>query len=124
MFIVQDPQPPPVAALFKSLDSFYRTLTAPSVEELLVPRCVPFVYDVSFEAGRLAPLTVMHTSGSTGLPKPITWNQEFVARFGRQWELQPPQGYDSTDHFYNGNRIFVMFPPFHVSTNCHDITKY
>ena len=115
MFVVPEPCTPQILALLESLDKSYRTLKIPSVQELLKPRCKPFIYDVSFDDGRHAPLTVMHTSGSTGLPKPITWPQDFVSASAKQFQLDPPAGYESTDHLYKGNRVFVAFPPFHVS---------
>lgn len=29
--------------------------------------------------------------------------------------LKPPSGYESQDKVYQGKRVFLTFPPFHVS---------
>ena len=113
IFLTPERPFPPVTALINSLNESYRVLKVPPVDELL-RRCKPFVYDVSFEEGCHTPFTVMHTSGSTGLPKPIIWPQDFVPAYAKQLQLEPPEGYESTDKLYEANRIFVVFPPFHV----------
>jgi acyl-CoA synthetase (AMP-forming)/AMP-acid ligase II len=105
-----------VAGVLKALDGSYRIWKLPSVNELLQPGGKHFEYDITYENGKYAPLTVMHTSGSTGLPKPITWPQAFVAAYAKQLQLSPPAGYESTDQLYEANRVFVVFPPFHVSS--------
>lgn len=57
-----------------------------------------------------------HTSGSTGLPKPITWTHESAVRHMRNTDLEPPEGgFTSAERLMAGKRVMVTTPPFHVS---------
>ena len=60
------------------------------------------------------PLFVVHTSGSTGIPKPLIYTHAMAAMNRRMMSLDPPSGYESQDKMYQGNRVFITFPPFHV----------
>lgn len=115
VFLSPYPRPAAVSVIQKAVDETYRFLEVPSIEELLQPHCPNYAYTQSFEEAQHTPLTVMHTSGSTGLPKPIVWPQSFAAAYAKQLQLSPPDGFCSTDQLYRDNRIFVIFPPFHVS---------
>lgn len=92
-----------------------QTLEIPAIEELLTTRTKHYPYTKSFDEVCDDPLVVMHTSGSTGFPKPISWTHGFCAAYATSLSLSPPPGFESVDKLYEGNRIFVMFPPFHVS---------
>lgn len=69
----------------------------------------------NFEDARHEPLVVLHTSGTTGLPKPIIWTHDWAASFGRERRLPPPPGFNSSDRLLYGNRILSLMPPFHMS---------
>lgn len=58
-----------------------------------------------------------HTSGSTGLPKPLTWNQDAAARHHACTSRSGNalEGAISVDSLLIGKRIIVTVPPFHVS---------
>lgn len=56
-----------------------------------------------------------HTSGSTGLPKPLIYTHDTLARNTRMMSLEPPPGSESQHRVYQGARVFSAFPPFHVS---------
>ena len=56
-----------------------------------------------------------HTSGSTGMPKPLIWTQESMAR----QQICSSQEYSkfngtSVESFLRGKRVMVTLPPFHV----------
>lgn len=91
----------------------------PSLQDFLDARCLPFVYTKTLVEAASDPFVVMHTSGSTGMPKPVIWPQSFIPAYAKQWQLDPPAGMDSTDHLYQGNRAFVVFPPFHAAYAAH-----
>ena len=56
-----------------------------------------------------------HTSGSTGLPKPLVYTHATAAANTKMFSLEPPPGFESLDRIYQGKRVFNTFPPFHVS---------
>ena len=74
---------------------------------------VPFTK--TFEEALSDPLFVVHTSGSTGIPKPLIYTHAFAATNTNMMSLDPPPGYESQDRMYQGKRVFITFPPFHVS---------
>lgn len=73
-----------------------------------------FPYGKTLETAATEPLMVVHTSGSTGIPKPLIMTHEFAARCMRMITMDPPDGFDSLDKMFQGKRIFMTFPPFHV----------
>lgn len=75
-----------------------------------------YPFEETFEQARGEPLVVLHTSGTTGLPKPIIWTHDWAASFARERQLAPPLGFESSDSLLLGNRVLSLMPPFHVST--------
>lgn len=73
-----------------------------------------FPYEKSFEEARDEPLVVLHTSGTTGFPKPVIWTHDWAASFALQRYLEPPEGYESLDRLILGTRVFSLFPQFHA----------
>lgn len=55
-------------------------------------RVEPFPYDKTFEQAEWDPLLVLHTSGSTGLPKPIVCRQGMMAISDKYHDLGPWEG--------------------------------
>lgn len=91
-----------------------RVIRAPSVEELLTTKYPHYAFDKTFDEARDEPLVVLHTSGTTSLPKPIVYTHDFAACVNRITQLDPPAGFESLDKNFQANRQFVMLPPFHV----------
>jgi acyl-CoA synthetase (AMP-forming)/AMP-acid ligase II len=56
---------------------------------------------------------IIHTSGSTGFPKPLTYTHETGARNMNMHALDPPAGFQSTDKLIEGKSVLNCFPPFH-----------
>ncbi|KAF3407185.1 hypothetical protein DPV78_000518 [Talaromyces pinophilus] len=73
-----------------------------------------FPYTKSFEEAHDEPLVVLHTSGTTGFPKPVIWTHDWAASFALQRYLEPPEGYESFDSLILGTRVFSLFPQFHA----------
>lgn len=92
-----------------------RVIRVPSVEELLTIKYPHYPFEKTFEEARDEPLVVMHTSGTTSLPKPIVYSHDFAACYNRITQLDPPAGYKSSEKNFQANRLFVMMSPFHVS---------
>lgn len=58
-----------------------------------------------------------HTSGSTGMPKPLIWTQESMARQqGCSSQKHSELNGTSIESMLWGKRVMVTVPPFHVRT--------
>lgn len=112
VLIAPSPRPQAVTAIAECHD--IRVLEIPSVEELLGNTYPPYPYEKSFETARKEPLVVLHTSGTTGLPKPIIWTHDFAASWLHWITLEPPPGYKNHHDLWSPGRLFFLFPPFHV----------
>ena len=94
-----------------------QTATVPELAELLDETPVPIhPYNKSFEQARKDPCLVLHTTGSTGLPKPITWKLEILSTY-EAWRTIPSiDGYVSTTEIYQeARRAYSAMPLFHTS---------
>ncbi|QUC21686.1 uncharacterized protein UV8b_05929 [Ustilaginoidea virens] len=88
----------------------------PSLREWLDAPPQRFPYQKSFEEARFDPIVVLHTSGSTGLPKPITVKQGSMALADKFRGLPSFRG---GDFFMKKladatTKLFSPFPPFHM----------
>lgn len=111
--VTPNPRPQAVTAITTSHD--LRVLEIPTLEELLNTSYPHYPYEKSFDEAQKEPLVVLHTSGTTGLPKPIIWTHEFAASWLQWFKLEAPIGYVNTHSFWSPGRLFFTFPPFHVS---------
>lgn len=75
----------------------------------------PYKYSKSWEDGRKSPCWVLHTSGSTGNPKPVTRFQDSIASIEAATLLPPVDGRPLLLHDYFDSRVYLTFPLFHVS---------
>ncbi|KAI1125406.1 acetyl-CoA synthetase-like protein [Nemania abortiva] len=95
-----------------------RTLTVPTLSELLDDSSPVRVYPYtkSFEDACHDPCLVLHTTGSTGLPKPIVWKNAMLTTY-EAWRLVPPiDGYVPTTEVYQqARRAYTSMPLFHTS---------
>ncbi|KAI1641467.1 putative NRPS-like enzyme [Biscogniauxia mediterranea] len=105
------PTPPPALAVIEAVKP--RQLTIPSVDDLVTKPYPLYVYKKTYEEGRLDPLWIIHTSGSTGIPKPLVWTQEAGARHHNCSAREPPKDVPSLERAYHGKRVMVTTPPFH-----------
>ncbi|TGO35888.1 hypothetical protein BHYA_0142g00040 [Botrytis hyacinthi] len=122
-FITSGRPLPSVAAILAAAGSTLQKLEIPTIEDLLNTPSKHYPYDKTFDEVCDEPFLVMHTSGSTGFPKPISWTNGFCAAYATSLSLSPPAGFESVDKMYEGNRIFVMFPPFHAAYIAHMIVN-
>ena len=89
--------------------------STPSIWTFLNAEHQLFPHTKTFDQAWAEPLVVLHTSGTTGFPKPVIWTHGWAAAFAFQLNLQPPEGFQSNDVFMLHNRMFSLMPPFHVS---------
>lgn len=113
VLLSSSPRLPPVNAL--NGEAGFRIIEIPAVSFYLDTHHEHFAFDKSWPEAQYEPLFVIHTSGSTGIPKPLTYTHATAATNTAMMSLNPPPGYESQDSLYRGKRIFVTFPPFHVS---------
>jgi acyl-coenzyme A synthetase/AMP-(fatty) acid ligase len=65
-----------------------------SVDEMLDMEMVPHVYySKTYEQAKLEPFVVLHTSGSTGTPRPITLCQQMMCQFDGYHNIAEWEGY-------------------------------
>lgn len=81
-----------------------------------------YPYEKTFEEAAHDPFIVIHTSGSTGLPKPVTLYHGGLATPDAHHMMPRLDGYDPeiiTPQGQGPTRIFTSLPPFHVSHILH-----
>ncbi|KAJ8067956.1 hypothetical protein OCU04_003538 [Sclerotinia nivalis] len=111
------PRPPQTTAILEA-NTKLRVLEVPTVDDLLDEKHRHFPYEKSFEKAKREPFVVVHTSGSTGFPKPMVWTHDTAQRNIALMALDPPSGYESLHRMYERKRVFLTFPPFHGAYLC------
>jgi acyl-coenzyme A synthetase/AMP-(fatty) acid ligase len=112
--ISPSPRPAPITTIVEAVDDV-QVLEVASVDELLGETFPHVPYEKTLATAGAEPMFVIHTSGSTGIPKPIIWTHKAGASAMRMTKLKPPEGYECLHQIQRGKRLFMMFPPFHVS---------
>lgn len=97
-----------------------KVLELPGVEELLDSESTaPFPYNKIFVEAIDEPFCLLHTSGTTGVPKPISWSHGLIGTMDAVRLLPPTEGDDGllpwTSDWNEGDRIYSSFPMSHVS---------
>lgn len=93
-------------------------LVIPSLNELLdldQDDYRPVSYRKSFKDARADPIFILHTSGSTGIPKPLIYTNEYIARIYNTQTLVPPPGFESVNRKLQSGSCLVTLPPFHIA---------
>ncbi|KAJ5517904.1 AMP-dependent synthetase/ligase [Penicillium expansum] len=94
------------------------SLQLPMLHELLDAETIEaFPYTKSFEEAKDDPFCFLHTSGSTGVPKPIPWSHGLIGTMDAV-RLLPPVGENAdlppwTSGWDEGDRIYSSFPMSH-----------
>lgn len=95
-------------------------LELPSLKELLDTETIePFPFTKSFEEAVHEPFCITHTSGTTGVPKPISWTHGLIGSLDAVRLLPPTDGDHDlkpwTHDWNEGDSIYSSFPMSHVS---------
>jgi acyl-coenzyme A synthetase/AMP-(fatty) acid ligase len=69
VLITPHPTSPLLAGVLSS--HTLKVLKVPSIHDLLNGKTSPYPFTKTFEEAKHEPFLVLHTSGSTGMPKPI-----------------------------------------------------
>lgn len=98
-----------------------KVLELPGVDELLdCEYTEPFPYNKTFDEAVDEPFCVLHTSGTTGVPKPILWTHGLIGTMDAVRLLPPTEGDGRlapwTNNWNEGDRIYSSFPMSHVRT--------
>ncbi|KAF5013927.1 hypothetical protein FDECE_102 [Fusarium decemcellulare] len=93
-------------------------LDMPETNELLDADTVkPYPYIKTFDEAIRDPFCLLHTSGSTGLPKPIAWSHGLIGTMDAVRLLPPVEGDNGmapwTKGWDDGDRIYSSFPMSH-----------
>lgn len=99
--------------------SSLRCLIFPPLDELLTARPVPVPYTFDFDQVRREPILILHSSGSTGIPKPVTMTHGSFAVVDNDRNFPTIPGRRNHDlttwDFPPGSYLYVPFPPFHLA---------
>ncbi|KAK2839260.1 putative NRPS-like protein biosynthetic cluster [Arthroderma sp. PD_2] len=101
-------------------------LQLPILEELLDAETTePFSYTKSFDEAVNEPFCFLHTSGSTGVPKPIPWSNGLIGTMDAVRLLPPVEGEEAlvpwTNDWTEGDTIYSSFPMCHGAGIIMDI---
>lgn len=96
-----------------------KVLDLPGTEDLLNAESVePFSFSKTFDEAIQDPFCILHTSGSTGVPKPISWSHGLIGTMDAVRLLPPTEGDDGlapwTSLWKEGDRLYSAFPMSHV----------
>ena len=116
ILLVPNPYPPMISALTAAHK--LHVAEVPNLVDLMNKRHPHYRYTKTFDEASHEPLLAFHTSGSTGLPKPIVWSHAFAAAYVKMSQLDPPSGFESQDRLFQANRLLFMLPPFHAASHC------
>ncbi|KAI8949814.1 putative NRPS-like enzyme [Xylaria longipes] len=110
--ITPDPSHQPALAILEGVKPC-RSLAIPSISDLLQATRNVYIMDKSLSRSRRDTLFIIHTSGSTGIPKPLEWTQETAIRQTEASSRDPPAKVNSIESLFHGKRVLSTLPPFH-----------
>ncbi|PSN65724.1 acetyl-CoA synthetase-like protein [Corynespora cassiicola Philippines] len=109
----------PVTKLLALLNKSLKIAEIPSFDEMVNSQPEAFPYDYEFEKVKDDPVIILHSSGSTGIPKPITMTHASFAVVDHDRNRPTVPGRRNRDYsifdFKEGGRFYTIFPYFHVS---------
>ncbi|KAF7552329.1 hypothetical protein G7Z17_g4414 [Cylindrodendrum hubeiense] len=103
-----------------------KILELPVIDDLLDAETTEhYAYDKTWEEASQDPFCVLHSSGSTGLPKPIPWSHALIGTMDAVRLLPPTEGDNGmlpwTSEWKEGDRIYSSFPMSHGAGVIMDI---
>ena len=89
----------------------------PDLRELLWDdtEVAPYKFNKSFEDARYQPCLILHTSGSTGIPKPVTLTQGWFSVVDAFHDMSDMGVSLHGLSLFQGLRAFIPFPNFHAA---------
>ncbi|KAL7919998.1 transferase family protein [Trichoderma austrokoningii] len=118
----------PLSSLVKELleKRPMQLLELPLLDDLLSDQATePFPYIKTFEDAKHEPFCYLHTSGTTGVPKPIPWSHGLIGTMDAVRLLPPVEGDHGllpwTSDWKAGDKIYSSFPMSHGAGIIMDI---
>jgi thioester reductase-like protein len=92
------------------------TVQIPALEVFLDKSPVtPYKFEKDFDTARHEPIAVLHTSGSTGHPKPVVLTHAYAAAIDAFNAIEQHTGSELLSRGWCGRRIYVSLPFFHAA---------
>ncbi|KAI0532164.1 hypothetical protein GGR58DRAFT_491137 [Xylaria digitata] len=117
--LLYTPEVEPLVRPLQELKSDLRTEAVPSFDEMMKSTPAEFPYSKTFDEAYNDPVVVLHSSGSTGLPKPITMTHGSFAVLDNEHNLPDVPGRKKRDWsiwtFEGEARVYTVFPFFHLA---------
>ncbi|KAF2202987.1 acetyl-CoA synthetase-like protein [Delitschia confertaspora ATCC 74209] len=109
----------PVIQQIENADNSITCVAVPSFKEMIESNPEAYPFDKEFEDVKNDPILILHSSGSTGLPKPITMTHATFAVLDNERNLPKTPGRRNRDYsiwdFNGGGRFYTVFPYFHLA---------
>ncbi|KAJ5634499.1 NRPS-like enzyme [Penicillium herquei] len=112
-FLTPVPRPPFIGSILEGCS--VKAIDIPSLETLLTTEYPHFEFNKTYPEAGPEPIVFLHTSGSTGIPKPIKWTHESAATHMRMNQMEIPEGCEGQDRKGFGKRLYMTMPPFHAA---------
>ena len=104
-----------INSITSSLDLQVRQIS--SLEECFNEEKVDvYPFTETWETASKDPIAVLHTSGSTGIPKPIVITHEHMAAVDKYHFLPSVDGQPYSISLFENKRVLSFMPPFHVGS--------
>lgn len=93
----------------------------PEFEDMVKSTSVPYPYTKTWAEAKNDPIIAIHTSGSTGAPKPITYNHAYFGVLDYMSRLPPHNGVEMSSIADFGPQngvqtpLYCAFPLFHLA---------
>lgn len=127
--IIQAAEVAPIVKQLEAVKSGLQSFTSFSFQEMLESEHKPFSYvEQTYEEAKNNPIVVLHSSGSTGIPKPITMTHGTFSILDNERNLPRVPRRQNRDFsiwdFPGGGRFYHIFPYFHLAGFLSNIGRY
>ena len=117
MLLTAEDKPPIVEEILSK--RAMRTMMIPTLEDTLMTTEGPvYPYNKTYSQAKHEPFVVLHTSGSTGLPKPVSLNHGTLAHHDLFLRARLLGGKALNLARFSGKRVLFCLPQFHSAAVC------
>ena len=117
MLLTAENKPPIVEEILSK--RAMRTMMVPTLEDTLMTEEGPvYPYNKTYAQAKYEPFVVLHTSGSTGLPKPVLLNHGTLAHHDLFLNARLLGGKALNLARFSGKRVLLCLPQFHSAAVC------